>query len=108
MNTLVSPDYIRLHLPTLVEVARRLDGYKVTRHDLLRVLRPGDAGTPVNKWHQDSDTHDVASFCFICGELIKLHMLHSHLEEFKDNMGAYSEEQGERFRQDVMDFEQRY
>ncbi|XP_044586080.1 uncharacterized protein LOC123266115 [Cotesia glomerata] len=38
----------------------------------------------------------------------KLHMLHSHLDEFKDNMGAYSEEQGERFHQDVMDFERRY
>lgn len=38
----------------------------------------------------------------------KLHMLHSHLDQFKDNMGAYSEEQGERFHQDVMDFEQRY
>ncbi|KAF2901795.1 hypothetical protein ILUMI_04391 [Ignelater luminosus] len=38
----------------------------------------------------------------------KLHMLHSHLDEFKDNMGAYSEEHGERFHQDVMDFERRY
>ncbi|KAF2889653.1 hypothetical protein ILUMI_16520 [Ignelater luminosus] len=38
----------------------------------------------------------------------KLHMLHSHLDEFKDNMGVHSEEQGERFHQDVMDFERRY
>ncbi|CAH1113856.1 unnamed protein product [Psylliodes chrysocephalus] len=35
-------------------------------------------------------------------------MLDSHLDPFKDNMGAYSEEQGERSHQDVMDFEQRY
>ncbi|GBP86675.1 hypothetical protein EVAR_99336_1 [Eumeta japonica] len=52
--------------------------------------------------------HDVDSFCFICGEFIKLHMLHSHLDEFKDNVGAYSEEQGERFHQDVMGSEWRY
>lgn len=38
----------------------------------------------------------------------KVHMLHAHLDQFKDNMGAYSEEQGERFHQDVMDFERRY
>lgn len=38
----------------------------------------------------------------------KLHMLHAHLDKFKDNMGAYSEEQGERFHQDVLDFERRY
>ncbi|GBP17315.1 hypothetical protein EVAR_17803_1 [Eumeta japonica] len=45
--------------------------------------------------------HEVDSFCFICGEFVKLHMLHSHLDEFKDEVGAYSEEQGERFHQDV-------
>ena len=27
-------------------------------------------------------------------------MLHAHPEQFKDNMGAYSEEQGERFHED--------
>lgn len=39
---------------------------------------------------------------------LKMHMLHSHLDKFKDNMGAYSEEQGERFHQDIMEFERRY
>ena len=34
-------------------------------------------------------------------------MLHAHLDQFKDNMGAYSEEHGERFHQDVVDFERR-
>ena len=38
----------------------------------------------------------------------KLHMQHAHLDQFTDNMGAYSsEEQGESFHQDVMDFERR-
>ena len=32
-------------------------------------------------------------------------MLHAHLDSFKENMGAYSEEQGERFHQDINSFE---
>ncbi|UYV72233.1 POLD1 [Cordylochernes scorpioides] len=28
---------------------------------------------------------------------IKVHYLHSHLDKFPDNLGAYSDEQGERF-----------
>ncbi|KAL0818421.1 hypothetical protein ABMA28_008887 [Loxostege sticticalis] len=43
-----------------------------------------------------------------CRMSLKVHMLHAHLDQFKNNLGAYSEEQGERFHQDVMDFEQRY
>ncbi len=39
---------------------------------------------------------------------LKLHIPHAHLDEFKDNMGDYSEEQGERFHQDVRSFEERY
>ena len=38
----------------------------------------------------------------------KLHMQHAHLDQFKDNLSAYSVEQEERFHQDVMDFERRY
>lgn len=43
-----------------------------------------------------------------CRMSLKLHVLHSHLEVFKSNMGAYSEEQGERFHQDIQQFERRY
>ena len=42
-----------------------------------------------------------------CRMLLQLHILHSHIDEFKDNLGDYSEEQGERFHQDVKSFEQR-
>ena len=35
-------------------------------------------------------------------------MLHAHLDQFIDNMGAYSREQGKRFHQDVMNFERCY
>ena len=43
-----------------------------------------------------------------CRMSMKLHMLHAHLDEFKSNLGAYSEGQGERFHQDINDFETRY
>ena len=39
---------------------------------------------------------------------VKLHFLHSHLEYFPDNLGYYSEEQGERFHQALNVMERRY
>jgi len=43
-----------------------------------------------------------------CRMSLKVHILDAHLDNFKENMGAYSEEQGERFHQDIMDIEYRY
>ena len=43
-----------------------------------------------------------------CRMSLKVHFLDAHLDKFKENMGAYSEEQGERFHQDILDFERRY
>ena len=43
-----------------------------------------------------------------CRMFLKVHIRDSHLDKFKENMGAYSEEQGERFHQDILDFERRY
>ena len=47
---------------------------------------------------------------------IKVHFLHSHLEKFgenlkiwfPENLGALSDEQGERFHEDVKEMEERY
>ena len=39
---------------------------------------------------------------------IKLHYLHSHLDRFSENLGDLSEEQGERFHQDIKIMEERY
>ena len=39
---------------------------------------------------------------------IKVHFLFSHLDRFPDNLGDYSEEQGERFHQDIKTMEERY
>ena len=38
----------------------------------------------------------------------KVHFLHSHLDNFPENLGDYSEEQGERFHQDIKEMERRY
>ena len=35
-------------------------------------------------------------------------MLDAHLDEFKENLAAYSEERVEQFHQDIKDFESRY
>ena len=39
---------------------------------------------------------------------IKMHFLQSHLDYFPENCGDYSEEQGERFHQDIKTMETRY
>lgn len=43
-----------------------------------------------------------------CSMSLKLHFLHSHLDFFPENLGAVSEEQGERFHQDIKEMERRY
>ena len=43
-----------------------------------------------------------------CRMSLKLHILHSHIDEFKDNMSDYSEEKDERFHYEVKLFEVRY
>lgn len=39
---------------------------------------------------------------------LKIHFLDSHIDYFPDNLGDFSEEQGERFHQDFKDIEKRY
>lgn len=43
-----------------------------------------------------------------CNMSIKVHFLHSHLANFPENLGAVSDEQGERFHQDLKVMEARY
>jgi hypothetical protein len=45
---------------------------------------------------------------FGCKMSLKLHFLASYLDYFPPNLGALSEEQGERFHQDMKDVERRY
>jgi len=39
---------------------------------------------------------------------MKLHYFHSHIDFFPENLGDVSEEQGERFHQDIQEIERRY
>jgi hypothetical protein len=39
---------------------------------------------------------------------LKVHFLGSHLDFFPENLGAVSDEQGERFHQDIYNMEKRY
>ncbi|KAI6647174.1 hypothetical protein LOD99_8827 [Oopsacas minuta] len=43
-----------------------------------------------------------------CNMSVKVHFLHSHIDYFLENLGAVSEEQGERFHQDIETMEARY
>lgn len=43
-----------------------------------------------------------------CRMSLKIHFLHSHLNFFPENLGAVSDEQGERFHQEISIMEQRY
>ncbi|KAI6658163.1 Receptor-type tyrosine-protein phosphatase epsilon-like [Oopsacas minuta] len=43
-----------------------------------------------------------------CRMSLKLHFLHSHLDFFPENLSAVSDEQGERFHQDILRMENRY
>jgi hypothetical protein len=43
-----------------------------------------------------------------CRMSIKVHFLHSHLDFFRENLGAVSEEQGEMFHQDIQMMEKCY
>lgn len=42
-----------------------------------------------------------------CNMSLKVHFLHSHLDFFPENLGAVSDEHGERFHQDIAQFERR-
>ena len=43
-----------------------------------------------------------------CRMSLKMLFLHSHLDFFPENLGAVSDEQGERFHQDIQAMEERY
>ncbi|GFV51081.1 uncharacterized protein TNCV_4743581 [Trichonephila clavipes] len=43
-----------------------------------------------------------------CNMIIKIHFLHSHLDRFPQNLEDFSEEQGERFYQDLRTMKERY
>ncbi|GBP15449.1 hypothetical protein EVAR_9240_1 [Eumeta japonica] len=65
-----------------------------------------------NKKSMDFSHHVEELMCQFqklgCNISIKLHFLHNHLDYFPSNLGDLSEEQGERFHQDLRTMEERY
>ncbi|XP_076374180.1 uncharacterized protein LOC143258678 isoform X1 [Tachypleus tridentatus] len=58
-------------------------------------------------------THSIVRMLLVfrdlgCNMSIKLHFLNNHLDKFPDNLGAVSDEQGERFHQDLNVMEERW
>ena len=43
-----------------------------------------------------------------CNMSVKMHYIFSHIDRFPENLGAMSDEQGERFHQDIKEMETRY
>ncbi len=43
-----------------------------------------------------------------CSTSVRIHFLHSHVDFSQNNLGAVSEEHGERFHQDIKDKERKY
>ena len=59
--------------------------------------------------HEDLVGNMLSAFRHLgCKMSIKVHFLFSHLDKFPDNLEAVSDEQGERFHQDLMAVEERY
>ena len=59
--------------------------------------------------HDDLVGNMLSAFRHLgCKMSIKVHFLFSYLDKFPDNLGAVSDEQGERFYQDLMAVEERY
>lgn len=86
-----------------------LNAYEKQAWESLKAVVDGFLGNNrADNYEELIETMLVSFKSMGCRMSLKLHMLHSHLDQFKDNMGAYSEEQGERFHQDVMEFERRY
>jgi hypothetical protein len=61
----------------------------------------------------DNYTHLVEDMLFHfnrlgCNTSVKVYYLHSHLDRFPDSLDDLSEEQGERFHQDIQTMEARY
>jgi hypothetical protein len=64
--------------------------------------------------HKAENYHEIVSDLLTaykptgCNMFLKVHFLGSHLDFFPGNLGAVSDEHGERFHQDIYNMEKRY
>lgn len=75
---------------------------------LVKVITGFLGGNRVEEY-KDLIEHMLSTFEAVGSRMsVKLHYLKSHLKSFKENNAHFSEEQGERFHQDLKPFERRY
>ena len=89
--------------------------------DMLSQIKKNQCGSHLKVlWKFFLGNHKVPNYHEIVGQLLqsyqdmgwnmslKIHFLDSHLDFFPDNLGAVSDEHGERFHQDISALEKRY
>lgn len=91
------------------ELEKRMTGLERNAWQVFRGVVNGFLGNNKSENYQDLVEKLVKTYQGQgCRMSIKLHFLHSHLDFFRPNLGAVSEEHGERFHQDIMVMEKRY
>lgn len=84
----------------------------ITYPNLPSAIRPvpHDPDTPVPNPPKQLHTLEAESKYKVleCKMSLKVNLLFSHLDQFPENLGAVSEEQGERFHQDIKEMERWY
>lgn len=130
-NTTTPPiEYLRNKFPTLSEA--KIDGGIFTGPDIDKILSDNGFYDVLEENHKKAflalkdviqkflGNERAPNFKELVKKLIvaykdiganmslKVHFLHSHIDEFVDNLGDYSDQHGERFHQDIKTIEKRY
>lgn len=84
-----------------MEKRKKKHSFKNVVHKFLRNIKDPDYKTIIQRMLAAYEAQG-------CKMSLKVNFLHSHIKYFPENLGAYSEKQGERFHQDVRDIDRRY
>ncbi|KAI6659700.1 hypothetical protein LOD99_14625 [Oopsacas minuta] len=106
--------YIRNYFPDISEEKKKAGIFEGPQ--IRKLLRDNSFKDSMNEeekraWHPTTNKELVtklvdSSHALGCNMSIKTHYLRDHLDRFPDNLGDMSEEQGERFHQDIKVMEQ--
>lgn len=92
-----------------VQFESKLDGTALTAWKAFRAVCTSFLGSFKTPNYRDVVSDLLESYRRMgCRMSLKLHFLHAHLDEFPGNLGAVSDEHGERFHQDIAVMEKRY
>ena len=91
------------------ELEQRMSGLERNAWQAFRQVVAGFLGNNRSQNYKELLENLILSYQRLgCRMSLKLHFLHSHIDFFKPNLGAVSEEHGERFHQDIQVMEKRY